>query len=250
MAGITSFFGGVFRGHFSKSESLIVPLSDYEVPSIVPWAHADGPPSGGCFPAGASVSTPTGEKAIESLATGDVVYGFDAATGEKKAAPVTETFRHAWDEVHERSPLLVVTHAQGVFHVTANHWVYRRNSRAGEYANFDRAGMLVVGDVLTLEDGTESIIVKIEPGAPYEFVYNLAVEGVHTYFADGVRVHNRNGLFFIPTASADDGDGGDGGDGDGGDGDGDGSDDGGCGGGCGGSDSSDDIGFGCGGGDK
>ena len=106
-----------------------------------------------------------------------------------------------------------------------------------------------MGDVLTLEDGSESVIEKIESGPEYDFVYNLTVEGVHTYFADGVRVHNRNGSFLIPTASADDGDGGgDGGGGGGGGGcDGGGCDGGGGGGGGGGDGGGDDM---IGGGDK
>ncbi len=261
VTGVASFVGNSFRGHFSKNESLVVPETDHELFHTVPWAHADGPPLGGCFPAGCRVSTPVGDKPIESLSVGDQVYGFDVNTGTRTVASVVKTFRHAWEEVHERSPLLILTHAKGVCTITANHWVYRRNDRDGEYANFDRAGMLVVGDILTLEDGSESVIEKIESGPEYDFVYNLTVEGVHTYFADGVRVHNRNGGFFIPTASADDGDGGDGGDGGGGGGGGGGGcDGGGCDGGAGGgSDGSDDgsdgggddmIGGGGGGGDK
>ena len=218
MAGVASFLGNSFRGHFSRNESLVVPPNtDHELFNTVPWAHADGPHAGACFPAGSKVSTPTGEKTIESLSVGDSVCGFDTNTGLKTVSSVTKTFRHSWDEVHERSPLLILTHTKGICVVTANHWVYHRNDRAGEYVNFDRAGMLLVGDILTMEDGSESVIEKIEPGPEYDFVYNLTVEGVHTYFADGVRVHNRNGSFLIPTASADDGDGdGDGGGGGGG----------------------------------
>ncbi len=256
VASVTGFLGGVFRGHFSKSESLIAPVTDYESLSVIPWARADGPPVGGCFPAGSRVSTPVGDKPIESLVVGDLVYGFNVDTGERVVAPVVKTFQHTWDEVHDRSPLLVFKHESGVFTVTKNHWVYRVNDRNDEYANFDRAGLFEVGDVLVLEDGTTSVITKIEQGPEYDFVYNLTVEGVHTYFADGVRVHNRNGLFFIPTASADDDDGGGGGGG-GADAGGAGGADagggaGGCGGGCGGSDSCDDIGGACGGvgGDK
>lgn len=248
VTGVASFVGNSFRGHFSKNESLVVPETDHELFHTVPWAHADGPPLvGGCFPAGCRVSTPVGDKPIESLSAGDQVYGFDVNTGTRTVASVVKTFCHPWEEVRERSPLLILTHAKGVCTITANHWVYRRNDRDGEYANFDRAGMLVVGDILTLEDGSESVIEKIESGPEYDFVYNLTVEGVHTYFADRVRVHNRNGGFFIPTASADDGGGGDGGggDGDGGGGGGGGGGDGGSGGGGGGCD---DGGSGCDGG--
>jgi len=123
-----------------------------------------------------------------------MVYGFNITTGEKDVYPVTRTFKHGKDDADGvASPLLKITHEKAVLTVTDNHWIYRKNNREGDFANFDKAGMLQVGDRLTLENGEESLITAIEAGPEYDFVYNLEVENVHTYFADGIRVHNSGG---------------------------------------------------------
>jgi len=197
---ITSLVGlvsGYVRTNYSKDNSLI------------PVAHADTTASDpscaypysmvqcdvyfglACFPEGTMISTPDGKKEIQQIMAGEMVYGFDVSTGETGVYPVVQTLKHSKDDAGMVvSPLLIITHEEGVITVTDNHWMYRKNGREGDYANFDRAGMLQVGDVLTLEDGTESKITKIEKGPAYDFVYNLEVEKVHTYLADGVRVHN------------------------------------------------------------
>lgn len=225
-AGIAGMVGSYLRTHISKSESLLTSFRGNQSPFAL-TAHADISSGAGCFPSGTLISTPSGTKEIQLLSVGDLVNGFDAETGVLVTAPVLKTLKHSWEEVHTRSPLLIITHERGVITLTENHWVYRRNSRGGEYTHFDRAGMLEVGDVLTLEDGTESVITGIKDGPVYDFVYNLNVDRVHTYCASGVRVHNDDDG---------DGDGGGGGGGDDDDGDGAGADAG-----C-GSDSCDDMG--------
>lgn len=201
---LTSFLGfmGGFRGGLFKSDSLLVKTAHADVAPVTPSCGWCGCPytdaqcsywqetTGGCFPAGTPIATPSGDKEIQDIVTGDVVYGYITATGEKISSKVTATMKHAWEDVKERSPLLIITHEKGVLTATANHWIYRKNDRQGEYADFDRAGMLAVGDVLTMADGEESKIVKIENGSEYDFVYDISVERVHTYFADGVMVHN------------------------------------------------------------
>lgn len=170
------------RTNYSKEES-----------SLFSTVHADIPSDGsyGCFAEGVMVSTPEGDKEIQTVKVGDIVYGFDTVTGVTGEYPVTQTFKHnKTDADYIYSPLLNITYEGGSITLTDNHWVYRKNTREGEFANFDRAGMLNVGDVLTLEDGREVAILNIEAGPEYESVYNLQVDNVHTYFADGIRVHN------------------------------------------------------------
>lgn len=198
VTGLVGILSSHIRTQFSKNDSLIVSTAHADVNSATcdltryTQAQCDNYYScdGGCFPAGTPISTPSGNKEIQSLMIGDLVYGYDTETGNIVTAAITETMKHSWDEVHDRSPLLIIAHGKGVITLTANHWVYRHNGRRGEYANFDRAGMLEVGDVMTMEDGKEVAITKIDKGPEYDFVYNLGVENVHTYFADGVRVHN------------------------------------------------------------
>lgn len=200
VTGLVGVVSNYVRTHYSKSGSLIAPTANADVNAttcdltIYTQAQCDNYyDPGGCFPAGTPISTPSGDKEIQSLVVGDLVYGYDIETGKNVTAAVIETMKHDWNEVHNRSPLLIITHNKGVVILTANHWVYRRNGRVGEYANFDRAGMLEAGDVLTLENGEEAAITKIDKGPEYDFVYNLGVENVHTYFASGIRVHNDGG---------------------------------------------------------
>ena len=168
------------RTNYSKEDS-----------SLFSSVHADIPIVYGCFAENVMVSTPEGNKAIQTINIGDIVYGFDTVTGVTGEYPVTQTFKHNKDdEGYIYSPLLIISYEGGSITLTDNHWVYRKNDRDGDCANFDRAGMLTVGDTLTLEDGKEVKILSIEAGPEYESVYNLQVDGVHTYFADGVRVHN------------------------------------------------------------
>ena len=152
-----------------------------------------------CFPAGTLVSTPTGLVAIESLLVGDLVYGFDIHqdsstinyAAELVASPITKLYIHTWAEADEFSYLLVITHEHGVLTITAGHEVLSSSRDAtGPFEGFVRAEHLTVGDVIYTTDGTPSIIQEIVLGDEYDLVYNLEIDGVHTYIADGIRVHN------------------------------------------------------------
>ena len=152
-----------------------------------------------CFPAGALVHTPSGLVAIETLAVGDLVYGFDIHqdsstinyAAELVAAPVTKLYQHTWAEADEFSYLLVITHEHGVLTITAGHEILSSSKDAtGPFEGFVRAEHLTVGDVIYTTDGTPSVIQEIVLGGEYDLVYNLEIDGVHTYVADGIRVHN------------------------------------------------------------
>jgi hypothetical protein len=195
--GLVSILGGYWRS--SRAHSLIVPSAKADAPAGqscgwcgCPWTESQCNVYYTCFPAGTHISTPLGRREIQSLVSGDLVYGFDVETGKVDSYPIIKALKHGKDDVDSvNSPLIVLTYeGGGTLTLTENHWVYRKNGRMGDYANFDRAGMLEVGDSLVLEDGREVKIIKIEVGPDYDFVYNLEVEKVHTYFADGIRVHN------------------------------------------------------------
>jgi hypothetical protein len=196
LAGILGILGSYMRTNYSKNGSLIVPNAHADNTSTCgtcgcPYTQSQCDTYWSCFPAGTPISTPSGDRAIQDLAVGDRVFGFDIKTGQTEEYPVTRTFKHGRDDTNTvYSPLIKITHAKGSLLVTDNHWIYRRNGRIGEYANFDRAGTLRVGDMLTTESGEEVAVTGIEPGPEYDFVYNLEVADVHTYFADSIRVHN------------------------------------------------------------
>ncbi len=195
---ITGLLGSInsyMRTNYSKSNSLIAPTANADIPPVCgscgcPWTESECTVYY-CFPAGTAISTPSGDREIQDFVVGDVVYGFDIETGVKGEYPITKTFKHGKGDVDGvYSPLVNIIYEEGSLMVTENHWIYRRNGRVGEYANFDKAGTLQIGDKLTMEDGEEITITGIEKGPEYDFVYNLEVENAHTYFADGVRVHN------------------------------------------------------------
>jgi intein/homing endonuclease len=100
--------------------------------------------------------------------------------------------KHSWEEMGAASPLIIITHEKGTLTLTTNHPVYKKGSISKEgYQDFENAGMLKVGDYLTLESGEVSKITTITEGPQYDYVYNIEVDKVHTYNADGVRVHNK-----------------------------------------------------------
>lgn len=84
-----------------------------------------------CFPAGTSVSTPTGPRAIEDLDIGDEVIGVDHQTGK----PVVTTVRHTFNRLTDE-PLTTVN---GVA-MTPNHpvWTDRGYVPAGSVVSDDK----------------------------------------------------------------------------------------------------------------
>ena len=133
--------------------------------------------AGGCFVAGTQITMADGSTLpIERVRIGDVVRSFDERSGEVTAARVSQTFFHA-------SPGNDIVVINGTLRATANHPIYVSGA-------WRPAGELAIGDVLQSEaksvrvDGLE-VVLDSEP------VYNLEVEGTHTYFAEGILVHNK-----------------------------------------------------------
>jgi predicted lipid-binding transport protein (Tim44 family)/uncharacterized membrane protein YgcG len=137
---------------------------------------------GGCFPAGTKVLTPQGEVPIERIAPGEMVNAVDE-NGQQVLSMVRST--HA-----TRSGLLVIRTVQGELTTTAEHPL------ALASGGFSKAGELVPGDaVLAWKDGHSSpaYVTGIELLAGDALVYNLTVDGPHTYIAGGFVVHNKGG---------------------------------------------------------
>jgi len=143
---------------------------------------------GSCFPPGTLINTPLGYRKIEEITPGDQVYSFNPINGNVQISRVSETFTHA-----SADDLIILDYGTGSICLTANHWVFHKNKRRGEYFNFDEAGTLSVGDTLITEYGEQVIIEKIYPGPEVDFVYNLEVEDNHTFIAAKIRVHNGGG---------------------------------------------------------
>jgi hypothetical protein len=126
-------------------------------------------------------------KAIRDIRVGDLVRATDPETGRPSARPVTDTMRH------DTRRLVDITVADGVLSSTAGHRFFVK----------DRGWRLVsalrVGDSLRTPDGTFRIItaVKDRAGLTPREVYDLTVDGIHTFYVSteganpqSVLVHN------------------------------------------------------------
>jgi RHS repeat-associated protein len=132
------------------------------------------------FVRGTRVATGMGLKAIESLAVGDLVWGYDAATGDAALYEVTKLYRRV-------SPSLTVltvederveTTAEHPFWVEGRGWVEAQNLSAGDRLKALRGETRVVESVSRIERETE--------------VFNFEVAGVHNYYVTAAHllVHN------------------------------------------------------------
>ena len=143
----------------------------------------DGFATSQCFVAGTLVLTIDGNKPIEEIKAGDLVYSTDPETGESDYKEVVRAFRKESDVIihifvsREESE----TTPQHPFWVE-DEWVSAKDLREG--------------DVLTLADGTAATITKTygEQLAEPVIVYNFEVKDFHTYYVTntGVLVHNAN----------------------------------------------------------
>lgn len=151
------------------------------------------------FAEGTMISTPSGDRAIETIAEGDVVYAFDvASSGEVRydlplvEKTVTKTSKSAYDPRHD-SQLVEISFNGGSLSATNNHEILT-SSKQGAHSptGFARADELEVGDVIYDKDGNEVVITALTPIDTYEYVYDFSVEGYHTFIANNIRVHNIN----------------------------------------------------------
>lgn len=138
----------------------------------------------GCFTRDTLVETPEGLVPIADLKVGDIVLARDEHTGEWGWHPVTEVFvrrTHEWlaIEVQDDDGAIDVYRAtpEHPFFVLGGGWV--------------EAGHLAVGDVVSGATG-DLTITRLSHYDEDVTVFNLEVEGAHTYFVGelGAWVHN------------------------------------------------------------
>jgi anti-sigma factor RsiW len=147
-----------------------------------PDIPVDEQPDDGCFAAGTAVALPDNRSLpIERVAVGDLIASREASAGQDGARRVTRTFKH----LGKRTVDLSLDTGEQV-----------RTTSVHRFFTLGRgivsAGELEIGDRLRTLTGPPCSIVGISPGPAGATVYNLTVEGLHTYFvADaGVWVHN------------------------------------------------------------
>jgi predicted phage tail protein len=136
-----------------------------------------GAGGGGCFLGHTLVAVPNGTKRIDKLAVGDNVLSFDDA-GKLHEAKVLKVHQHENERV-----LRYKLWGGQCIDATPNHWVLN------QFNAFVEIDTLGPDDCLVdVNDHLRPIISKEElcKGT----VYNLTVEGHHTFIAEGIRVHN------------------------------------------------------------
>ena len=135
-----------------------------------------------CFIAGTAVLTVAGNRAIETIKAGDMVWAENPETGEKELKTVVQTF------VNETSELIHVCVNGEEIITTTEHPFY------SPVKGWTAACKLRAGDILVLQSGKYVIVEKVQHEileAPIA-VYNFEVEDFHTYYVgkSAVLVHN------------------------------------------------------------
>jgi RHS repeat-associated protein len=133
-----------------------------------------------CFVAGTLILTSEGKKPIETLTTGDWVVSWDEETGEVIERPVTEWFRR------EAPAIIDIFIGIEKISCTIDHpfWV--------EGKGWVEASQIKPGTVLLDLEGNALVVDVVRRRDEVTYVYNVEIEGLHTYFVSGLEVLSHN----------------------------------------------------------
>lgn len=135
-----------------------------------------------CFVEGTSVAVPGGQKNIEDVCPGDLVYAYNENEAQVKEELVTAISNR------EVSKLVEICTDEGDEIVsTVEHLWYVEN------AGWKRAGDLKTGEQLRTLNGTKNTVSSVVSQEKTATVYNLTVADSHTYYVgekSPVLVHN------------------------------------------------------------
>ncbi|WP_033433214.1 RHS repeat-associated core domain-containing protein [Saccharothrix syringae] len=142
------------------------------------------------FVAGTRVLMADGStKPISEVKIGGEVKATDPATGETTNREVVGTIVH--DDEGDMTKLTVASQDGATGSVDATSWHPVWVDAEGRFVNI---GDLKPGQVLTSADGTSPVVTDVDRYTHFEPVYDLTVEGVHTYYVvigvDDMLVHN------------------------------------------------------------
>jgi len=135
----------------------------------------EGAEKGGCFVVGTKVLTPDGPISIEKLRIGDEILTWESEVSAKMVkAKVRKVSSHLVNGY------LIVN---GYLKVTTNH----RLLVNGEWKH---AGEIKIGDFLLTQDGVKERVITLKYVPEWLLVYNIELNNYHTFFAEGIYVHN------------------------------------------------------------
>ena len=138
-----------------------------------------------CFLSGTKITMSDGLlKDIEDIEIGDYVKTYDIINNKIISNKVTKIFHHT---AEESNGYLVIN---GFLKVTPVHRILLNNY-------WQEIGNAKIGDTLKTETG-QVIITSIEKFDDQVPTYNFEVENTHTYYADGILVHNIKSREVLP----------------------------------------------------
>jgi len=130
---------------------------------------------GGCFVAGTDVLVPGGLQHIEKLRIGDEILTW--AGGSTKEFVKARIKR-------------ISSHIVNGYLVVNNKLKITTNHRLLVNGLWKQAGEIEIGDTLLTKDGVKEKVVSLKFVPEWTIVYNVELDKYHTYFADGIYVHN------------------------------------------------------------
>lgn len=134
--------------------------------SYATWSTADG--GGGCFLYGTKIATPSGYKFIEDIVVGDIVLDSDL-----NPVSVVELHIGSTDKYYEIETIF------GVTKVTEEHpFLF-----LGEY--------VPIKDIPVDSIVSDMILIRKELVYADRQIFNMSVDGSHTFIANGFKVHNK-----------------------------------------------------------
>ena len=149
-----------------------------------------------CFVANTLVTLPDYTQIrIDSIKVGDTVLSYNEETGETLTSIVIKVSTPVKRDIvkHTLSNGTEIEAARNhPFWVVGKGWSSYAPSITKKDHNMD-VEQLEQGDILLTQEGTEVVLVKMkfDENREYEVVYNIALDGHYTYYANSILVHNK-----------------------------------------------------------
>ena len=136
-----------------------------------------------CFIAGTLIATADGQKAIEDIEVGDLVWATDTETGETALKEVVRLFRNEtkeWIHITVNGETITCT-PEHPFYSPVKGWTNAIDLRAGDIL------VMLNGEYVVVEQVQHELLESPET------TYNFEVKDFHTYYAGewAILVHNR-----------------------------------------------------------
>ncbi len=149
--------------------SFLITRSSHTTPII------SGAEKGGCFVGGTKILTPGGNVAIENLRVGDEILtregDFSSSFVRAKIKKISSHLADGYFVINDN------------LKVTANHRLSVNNT-------WKHAGEIQINDILLTSVNKQEKVKSLKFIAEWGLVYNIELETLHTFFANGIYVHN------------------------------------------------------------